>query len=60
MLIIDEPTRSLAGLILKNNVRTHYDEFPATVLDFMKQVSIALLFYLTLCKGVLTQKLKHI
>nr|CAB3267152.1 transportin-1 [Phallusia mammillata] len=33
----DEPTRSLAGLILKNNVRAHYNKFPPNVGDFIKQ-----------------------
>uniref|UniRef100_H2ZM68 Transportin-1 n=1 Tax=Ciona savignyi TaxID=51511 RepID=H2ZM68_CIOSA len=33
----DEPTRSLAGLILKNNVRAHYTNFPQTVAEFIKQ-----------------------
>lgn len=33
----DEPTRSLAGLILKNNVKTHYNNFPAPVAEFIKQ-----------------------
>ncbi|XP_074640252.1 transportin-1-like [Tubulanus polymorphus] len=32
----DEPTRSLSGLILKNNVRAHYEKFPAEVTDFIK------------------------
>lgn len=33
----DEPTRSLSGLILKNNVKAHYLNFPPTVADFIKQ-----------------------
>ncbi|XP_065069170.1 transportin-1-like [Rhopilema esculentum] len=33
---IDEPTRSLAGLILKNNVRSNYHRFPAEVREFVK------------------------
>uniref|UniRef100_A0A6Q2WPU4 Importin N-terminal domain-containing protein n=1 Tax=Esox lucius TaxID=8010 RepID=A0A6Q2WPU4_ESOLU len=33
----DEPTRSLSGLILKNNVKAHYQNFPAAVADFIKQ-----------------------
>ena len=37
-LASDEPTRSLAGLILKNNVKTNYNEFPDSVIEFMKQV----------------------
>ncbi|EFX73484.1 hypothetical protein DAPPUDRAFT_307700 [Daphnia pulex] len=32
----DEPTRSLSGLILKNNVRAHFHKFPATVADFIR------------------------
>lgn len=33
----DEPTRSLSGLILKNNVKAHYQNFPSAVADFIKQ-----------------------
>uniref|UniRef100_A0A4W3H6M0 Transportin 2 n=1 Tax=Callorhinchus milii TaxID=7868 RepID=A0A4W3H6M0_CALMI len=33
----DEPTRSLSGLILKNNVKAHYQSFPQGVADFIKQ-----------------------
>uniref|UniRef100_A0AAY5KCV1 Transportin-1 n=1 Tax=Esox lucius TaxID=8010 RepID=A0AAY5KCV1_ESOLU len=32
----DEPTRSLSGLILKNNVKAHYQTFPSGVSDFIK------------------------
>lgn len=32
----DEPTRSLSGLILKNNVKAHYQNFPLGVSDFIK------------------------
>ncbi|CAH1772300.1 unnamed protein product, partial [Owenia fusiformis] len=32
----DEPTRSLSGLILKNNVRVHFDKFPPEVTNFIK------------------------
>ncbi|MGH0182919.1 UNVERIFIED_CONTAM: hypothetical protein FKN15_010741 [Acipenser sinensis] len=32
----DEPTRSLSGLILKNNVKTHFHNFPNGVSDFIK------------------------
>jgi len=32
----DEPTRSLSGLILKNNVRAHFHKFPPTVSEFIK------------------------
>ena len=34
--ILDEPTRSLSGLILKNNVKSHYHSFPDPVREFMK------------------------
>uniref|UniRef100_A0A8C3G1M7 Transportin 2 n=1 Tax=Cyclopterus lumpus TaxID=8103 RepID=A0A8C3G1M7_CYCLU len=33
----DEPTRSLSGLILKNNVKAHYQNFPTNVADFIKR-----------------------
>ncbi|KAG7268197.1 hypothetical protein CRUP_029812, partial [Coryphaenoides rupestris] len=33
----DEPTRSLSGLILKNNVKAHYQNFPPTVAEFIKK-----------------------
>uniref|UniRef100_A0A6I8REM4 Transportin-1 n=1 Tax=Xenopus tropicalis TaxID=8364 RepID=A0A6I8REM4_XENTR len=32
----DEPTRSLSGLILKNNVKAHFQNFPNGVTDFIK------------------------
>ena len=32
----DEATRSLSGLILKNNVKLHYNEFPEQVRTFIK------------------------
>ncbi|KAJ3604764.1 hypothetical protein NHX12_026816 [Muraenolepis orangiensis] len=32
----DEPTRSLSGLILKNNVKAHFHSFPNGVSDFIK------------------------
>ncbi|KAG5832586.1 hypothetical protein ANANG_G00292690 [Anguilla anguilla] len=32
----DEPTRSLSGLILKNNVKAHYQNFPPPVAEFIK------------------------
>lgn len=32
----DEPTRSLSGLILKNNVRSQYDKLPENVTNFIK------------------------
>lgn len=34
--VSDEPTRSLSGLILKNNVRSHYHTFPDEVKEFIK------------------------
>lgn len=33
----DEPTRSLSGLILKNNVKTHYTSMMPSVSTFIKQ-----------------------
>lgn len=33
---LDEATRSLSGLILKNNVKTYYHELVPTVLNFIK------------------------
>lgn len=33
----DDPTRSLSGLILKNNVRAHFEKFPSEVTTFIKQ-----------------------
>lgn len=33
----DEPTRSLSGLILKNNVKTHYNGMIPSVSNFIKQ-----------------------
>ncbi|XP_037802040.1 transportin-1-like [Penaeus monodon] len=32
----DEPTRSLSGLILKNNVKAHFHQFPPDVAQFIK------------------------
>lgn len=37
IVLTDEPTRSLSGLILKNNVKAHYQSFPPPVADFIKQ-----------------------
>lgn len=37
LLSQDEPTRSLSGLILKNNVKAHYQNFPPNVADFIKR-----------------------
>jgi hypothetical protein len=34
----DEPTRSLSGLILKNNVKAHFHKFLPEVTEFIKQV----------------------
>lgn len=36
IFISDEPTRSLSGLILKNNVKAHFHNFPNGVTDFIK------------------------
>jgi len=36
-LFTDEPTRSLSGLILKNNIKAHYDKLPPEVTDFIKR-----------------------
>lgn len=33
----DEPTRSLSGLILKNNIKTHYNNLVPSVSNFIKQ-----------------------
>jgi len=33
----DEPTRSLSGLILKNNVKAHFQKFLPVVTEFIKQ-----------------------
>ncbi|CAG2114485.1 unnamed protein product [Medioppia subpectinata] len=33
---VQQPTRSLSGLILKNNVRAHLHQFPAEVTEFIK------------------------
>lgn len=33
----DEPTRSIAGLILKNNVKMYYASFPREIKSFIKQ-----------------------
>jgi len=32
----DDPTRSLSGLILKNNIRSHFHQFPPDVVQFIK------------------------
>jgi len=37
IFISDDPTRSLSGLILKNNVRAHFEKFPPEVSTFIKQ-----------------------
>ena len=36
LLHSDEPTRSLSGLILKNNIRAHFEKFPPEVTEFIK------------------------
>jgi transportin-1 len=33
----DEPTRSLSGLILKNNIRMHGDHLQASIIEYIKQ-----------------------
>lgn len=35
-IVADEPTRSLSGLILKNNIRAHFEKFPPHVTEFIK------------------------
>lgn len=35
--LLDEPTRSLSGLIVKNNIRAHYAKLPKEVTVFIKQ-----------------------
>lgn len=37
LFLSDDPTRSLSGLILKNNVRAHFEKFPPEVTNFIKQ-----------------------
>ena len=36
LLCVDEPTRSLSGLILKNNVKAYYNSFPDEVKAYVK------------------------
>ena len=36
----DEPTRAIAGLILKNNVKVYYAGFPPEIKSFIKQEAI--------------------
>ena len=36
-----EPTRAVAGLVLKNNVRLYYDKFPEETKVFVKQESLS-------------------
>lgn len=38
----EDPTRSLSGLILKNNVRAHFDKFPPEVSCLIKLILILL------------------
>lgn len=35
-LILDEATRSLSGLILKNNIRVYWDSYPAEVKSYIR------------------------
>lgn len=35
-----EPTRAVAGLVLKNNVRLYYDKFPEETKAYVKQESL--------------------
>lgn len=37
LYLTDEPTRSLSGLILKNNVKAGFNKFHPEVADFIKQ-----------------------
>jgi transportin-1 len=37
----DEPTRSLSGLILKNNIRAHFEKLPPEVTEFIKRECLA-------------------
>lgn len=64
----DEPTRSLSGLILKNNVKAHYANLAPCVTNFIKQeclravgdpsplirATIGILITTIACKGELT------
>lgn len=64
----DEPTRSLSGLILKNNVKTHYSNLLPTVTNFIKteclqavgdpspliRATVGILITTIACKGDLT------
>ena len=36
-----EPTRAVAGLVLKNNVRMYYDKFPEETKVYVKQESLS-------------------
>ena len=36
-----EPTRAVAGLVLKNNVRLYYDKFPEDTKAFVRQESLS-------------------
>ena len=36
----DEPTRAIAGLILKNNAKVYYASFPAEIKGFIKQEAL--------------------
>ena len=36
----EEPTRSLSGLLLKNNIRSYYEKFPPNVTEFIKKACL--------------------
>lgn len=38
--MLDEPTRAIAGLILKNNIKQHYVGFPPEIKSFIKSESL--------------------
>ena len=40
ILAVDEPTRSLSGLILKNNIKTHFESYGPAVIDFVKKACL--------------------
>ena len=35
-MLSDEPTRSLSGLLLKNNIRAHYEKLPPDVAELIR------------------------
>lgn len=69
IFLSDEPTRSLSGLILKNNVKTHFHQFPPDVAQFIKteclsavgdpspliRATVGILITTTASKGELSQ-----